>query len=159
MTTVQDLGRVGYQRLGIRVGGALDPLSFHTANLLVGNTPDVGGLEIIGSGPMLGVEAESLRIAFFGAGVDLALTREPLASRVAVRSGRSVLLRRGHVLRVGPLRGSATLYLAVEGGFDIAPVMGSVSTYARDGLGGWQGRALVGADFVPAERSIILTES
>jgi allophanate hydrolase subunit 2 len=44
MTTVQDLGRIGYQRLGIPVGGALDALSLRAANLLVGNPPDVGGL-------------------------------------------------------------------------------------------------------------------
>ena len=53
MTTVQDLGRVGYQRLGIPVGGALDALSLRAANLLVGNPPDAGGLEIIASGPTL----------------------------------------------------------------------------------------------------------
>jgi hypothetical protein len=47
MTTVQDLGRIGYQRLGIPGGGALDALSLRAANLLVGNAPDVGGLEII----------------------------------------------------------------------------------------------------------------
>lgn len=153
LTTVQDLGRVGYQRLGIPVGGALDSLSLRAANLLVGNSPDAGGLEIVGSGPMLGVEAESVRIAFFGAGVDLAITRGPLALRVAFRSSRSVLLRRGDVLRVGPLRGSATLYMAVEGGFDIAPVMGSVSTYVRGGLGGWQGRALVAGDVIPLKKN------
>ncbi|MBV8441317.1 MAG: allophanate hydrolase, partial [Hyphomicrobiales bacterium] len=55
MTTVQDLGRIGYQRFGIPVGGALDVLSLRAANLLVGNPPDVGGLEIIASGPTLAI--------------------------------------------------------------------------------------------------------
>jgi allophanate hydrolase subunit 2 len=126
MTSVQDLGRIGYQRLGIPVGGALDALSLRAANLLVGNPPDAGGLEIIASGPAFAVEAESARVAFVGAAVDLVLTREasPSPSRSAIRVGQSVLLRRGDSLRAGSLRGSSTLYMAVEGGFDIAPVMG-----------------------------------
>jgi biotin-dependent carboxylase-like uncharacterized protein len=64
-----------------------------------------------------------------------------------------MLLRRGDILRVGSLRGSAALYMAVEGGFDIAPVMGSVSTYLRGGLGGWRGRLLAAGDVLPLKRS------
>jgi biotin-dependent carboxylase-like uncharacterized protein len=45
------------------------------------------------------------------------------------------------------------LYVAVEGGFDIAPVLGSVSTYIRGGFGGWQGRALKAGDTLPLVRS------
>jgi biotin-dependent carboxylase-like uncharacterized protein len=41
------------------------------------------------------------------------------------------------------------LYIAVEGGFDIPPVLGSLSTYIRGGFGGWQGRALIAGDWVP----------
>ena len=36
LTTVQDLGRHGYQHLGIPVCGALDPVSLQAANALVG---------------------------------------------------------------------------------------------------------------------------
>jgi len=153
MTTVQDLGRVGYQRLGIPAGGALDALSLRAANLLVGNPPDAGGLEIIASGPTFAVEAESARVAFVGAAVDLVLTREAAPSRSAIRVGQSVLLRRGDSLRAGSLKGSSTLYMAVEGGFDIAPVMGSVSTYLRGGFGGWRGRTLKPGDCLPLKRA------
>ncbi len=45
LTTVQDLGRPGYQGLGIPVGGALDILCFRAANALVGNPPNTGALE------------------------------------------------------------------------------------------------------------------
>ena len=149
MTTVQDFGRIGYQRLGIPVGGALDPLSLRAANLLVGNPPDAGALEVIASGPTLAIEAECVRVAFVGADADLSVAGEAFDPRVS----RSMLLRRGDILRVGPLRGSATLYMAVEGGFDIAPVMGSFSTYLRGGLGGWRGRALAAGDVLPLKRS------
>ena len=133
MTTVQDLGRVGYQRLGIPVAGALDALSLRAANLLVGNPPDAGGLEIIASGPTFAVEAESARVAFVGAAVDLVLTREGSPARSAITTGQSALLRRGDRLGAGWLKGTSTLYMAVEGGFDISPVMGSVSTYLGAG--------------------------
>ncbi len=152
MTTVRDLGRIGYQRLGIPVGGALDTLSLRAANLLVGNPPDVGGLEIIASGPTLAVEADSVRLAFVGADADLSAAGEAPFS-FDRRVGQSMLLRRGDILRVGWLRSSATLYMAVEGGFDIAPVMGSVSTNLRGGLGGFRGRALAAGDLLPLKRS------
>ena len=66
-TTIQDLGRPGYQRFGIPVGGALDPVSLRAANTLVGNPPDAAALEIAYLGPTFIVEAESVRLAFFGA--------------------------------------------------------------------------------------------
>jgi biotin-dependent carboxylase-like uncharacterized protein len=56
------------------------------------------------------------------------------------------------VLRVGTLSGSARGYLAVEGGFAAVPVLGSQSTYARAGLGGFGGRALRAGDLLPLER-------
>jgi allophanate hydrolase subunit 2 len=85
-----------------------------------------GRRKIIASGPTLAIEAESTRLAFVGADADLSATGEAPFSSFDIRVSRSMLLRRGDILRVGPLRGSATLYMAVEGGFDIAPVLGSV---------------------------------
>ena len=66
MTTLQDLGRPGYQHLGVPVSGALDPVSLRAANLLVGNPPGMGALEIAYQGPTLAVEADSVRIAVAG---------------------------------------------------------------------------------------------
>ena len=66
MTTLQDLGRRGYQHLGIPVSGALDPIGLAAANALVGNPTGTGALEIIYHGPTLAVEAESARFAFAG---------------------------------------------------------------------------------------------
>jgi allophanate hydrolase len=65
----------------------------------------------------------------------------------------SIHLRRGGVVRIGSLWDATTLYVAVEGGFDIAPVLGSVSTYIRGGIGGWHGRALVAGDLLPLVRN------
>jgi biotin-dependent carboxylase-like uncharacterized protein len=61
----------------------------------------------------------------------------------------SACLHRGQTVRIGALAGSAVAYLAVEGGFDIAPVLGSRSTYTRAAIGGFEGRALKAGDAIP----------
>jgi biotin-dependent carboxylase-like uncharacterized protein len=150
MTTLQDLGRPGYQRLGIPVSGALDAVSLRAANLLVGNAQGTGALEIAYQGPTLAVEAESVRVAFTGASAPIDIVSDEGASGIRrVPPLQSVRLGKGQLLRIGALSGSAVGYLAVEGGFDIAPALGSQSTFARAGLGGQHGRALRQGDRLP----------
>jgi biotin-dependent carboxylase-like uncharacterized protein len=150
LTTVQDLGRAGYQSLGIAVGGALDPVGLRAANALVGNTHGVGALEILYMGPTIAIEADDVRLAFVGANAAIEVLPDITATRGRrVETMRSVRLRRGEVVRVGSLSGGAVLYVAVEGGFDIEPVLGSVSTDIRGGIGGWHGRALTAGDRLP----------
>jgi biotin-dependent carboxylase-like uncharacterized protein len=150
LSTIQDRGRVGYQHLGVPVSGALDPVSLQAANLLVGNAPAAGALEVACIGPTLVVEADSVRMAVAGANAAIDILPD-----VAAAAGRrvaplqSLRLRRGEALRIGALTGATVLYLAVEGGFDIAPVLGSVATDIRGGIGGWQGRALTAGDRLP----------
>ncbi|MGE3148780.1 MAG: biotin-dependent carboxyltransferase family protein [Pseudorhodoplanes sp.] len=150
MTSVQDLGRSGYQRLGIPVGGALDADALQAANALAGNDSGSGALEVMYVGPTFAVEAESVRLAFVGADAPIDVFEDEQA-QVPTRIGvmRTVCLQRGQVVRIGSLARGATLYIAVEGGFDIAPVLGSVSTYARGRMGGCAGRPLVAGDLLP----------
>lgn len=152
-TTVQDLGRPGFQHLGVAVGGALDPLSFRAANVLVGNAPEVGALEVAYLGPKLRVEADSLRFACVGANVSVEVFPDEAArTGTSVGTLRSFSARRGDIIRIGALQDSAVVYIAVEGGFALRPVFGSVSTYIRGGMGGWHGRALVAGDLLPLQR-------
>ena len=155
LTTVQDLGRTGYQHLGVPTSGALDPVSLRAANILVGNTPIEGALEIVYVGPTFMVEADSVNLACAGANASIeVLQDEDAASGVRYSSMQSFRAQRGQVVRVGPTSGSSVVYLAAEGGFDIEPVLGSVSTYIRGHIGGWQGRALVAGDALPLRRSV-----
>lgn len=149
MTTVQDMGRPGYQRLGIPVSGALDPVSLAAANLLVGNPPATAALEIAYHGPTIGIEADSARVAFAGGMTTLEVlaAENGTADRLPPLQSRRLL--KGQRLRIGALSGSTIGYLAVEGGFDIPPFLGSASTYARGGFGGWQGRQLAPGDLLP----------
>ena len=150
LTTVQDLGRAGYQNLGIAVGGALDPVSLRVANALVGNAPGAGALEVLYLGPTIAIEADDVRMSFAGASAAIEVLPDVTATRgKRVETMRSIRLRRGEIARIGSLSGGAVLYLAVEGGFAIEPMLGSVSTDIRGGLGGWQGRALTAGDRLP----------
>jgi biotin-dependent carboxylase-like uncharacterized protein len=153
LTTVQDLGRAGYQHLGVPSSGALDAVSLQAANALVGNPPNTGALEVAYLGPTLVAEADSVRVAVAGAATAIDILPDESATEGRRLSGmQSVCLRRGEALRIGAVTGGTVLYVAVEGGFDIAPVLGSVSTYLRGGIGGWQGRALAAGDALPLRR-------
>lgn len=150
MTTVQDLGRRGYQRLGVAVGGALDPVSLRAANALVGNAPGAGALEVLYAGPTFVVDAESVQLACVGADASIeVLPDERAATGVRVAGMRSFRVQRGQIVRIGALANAAVLYIAIEGGFALEPVFGSVSTYARGGLGGLNGRPLTSGDVLP----------
>src|SRR5206468_8897729 len=91
-TTVQDLGRPGHQAIGVPVSGALDGFSLRLANALVGNPLGSAALEILLSGPILEVAADTVRVALAAAGASLAIGAE--RPRV-VTSGQSITLPRG----------------------------------------------------------------
>jgi biotin-dependent carboxylase-like uncharacterized protein len=148
MTTLQDLGRPGFQRLGIPVSGALDPISLRAANVIVGNAAATAALEIAYQGPTLAVETDSVRVALAGAGAPLDILDETGAVQ-RVPPLTSVRLRRGERLRVSALSGGAVAYLAIEGGFAVEPVLGSRATYTRGGIGGFGGRAIAAGDVLP----------
>ena len=94
------------------------------------------------------MEAKSVRVALVGARAPLSVIRAAGERLLDLAVGMSATLKRGDVLRIGRLAGGATLYLAIEGGFAIEPVMGSQSTYLRGGFGGFLGRALLPGDIV-----------
>ena len=149
--TLQDLGRIGYMALGMPTAGAMDRVALTLANALCGNPANTAGLEIGVMGPDLLVEADSVRVALVGP-LSASLIEGPDAPPKPIDSDRTHLLKRGQMLRVGMVEGSSTAYLAVAGGFDLPPFMGSLSTYARAGVGGYQGRKLAAGDSLPLVR-------
>jgi allophanate hydrolase len=143
-TTVQDLGRPGYQAIGVPVSGALDGFSLRLANALVGNSPRTPALEVLMSGPTFEVAADTARVALANVGANLAIGAE----KARIGAWQSVTLPRGAVIEVVAGQ-SASGYLAVEGGIAVPWVLGSTSTYVRAAIGGLDGRALRRGDFVP----------
>jgi biotin-dependent carboxylase-like uncharacterized protein len=138
LTTVQDpFGRPGWRHLGVPVGGAADAWSARLANRLVGNRDDAAVLEMTLDGPTVRLAASTI-LAVTG-GLAASVDGLPLRPATARR------VRAGATLRVGP-GGGARGYLAVAGGIDVAPVLGSRSTELRAAFGGLEGRALRAAD-------------
>jgi allophanate hydrolase len=145
-TTVQDLGRAGYQALGVPVSGALDAVALGLANALVGNPAAVAALEILVSGPRLEVAADTVRVALAGFGACLELD----AGARVVPGWQSITLGHGDVFTVRLGRQSACAYLAVEGGIAVPLVLGSRATCMRAAFGGFDGRSLRRGDVVPS---------
>lgn len=134
--TLQDMGRWGYLRFGVSNSGAMDRVSLQIANMLVGNDPGEAAVEFTASGGTYEVEAESCRIAIAGDNFPVAIDGEPAPPLT------SYTLHRGTRIEIGYAVSGMRGYLAVAGGFDLHPVLGSVSTNVRFGLGGLDGKAL-----------------
>jgi KipI family sensor histidine kinase inhibitor len=144
LTTVQDLGRGGYQRYGVPVAGAADSRALRAANRLVGNEPGAAGLECTVSGPSL-VALRPLVAAVTGADLGAIVERNDLG-RFEIPPWSSFLLRPGNILRFEGRRSGARAYVAFAGGIDAPEVLGSRSTYLTAGFGGLEGRALRAGD-------------
>ena len=138
-TTVQDLGRWGYQSRGVPVSGALDWYSHRLANRLLGNHPAVATLEITLVGPHMRFDAPAV---FAVTGAECRLT----LNDATVEMNRAIEAKAGSVLKIGERLRGARAYVAVGGGIDVPEVLGSRSTHALTGMGGHQGRALRAGD-------------
>ncbi len=145
-TSVQDFGRTGYRHLGVPTSGALCRSDLRLVNRLVGNCANTAGLEIIFQGPAFEVLADSMRIALSGTGGTIQVSGMPATTFPAWQSVRLV---RGQKFKITIAPDLACCYLAIEGGFDLAPVMGSLSTYTRAAFGGYRGRILAAGDEIP----------
>lgn len=144
---LQDLGRFGQQHLGIVPGGAMDSVAHRLANALVGNALSEATLEVTLLGPELLFHEVTL-IALSGARF------EALLDGQALPLDRPVLVSAGAHLKMRQARLGARAYLAVAGGYAVAPVLGSRSTYLPAGFGGWQGRALALGDCLDLHRDV-----
>lgn len=146
-TSVQDVGRLGFQRFGVPTAGALDRVAMAAANTIVGNAPDVAVLEMLYLGATLEIEAESARVACAGLGASLEVTEEGVTRQVP--AAESVRLKRGCRVKVVVGRNAISCVLAVEGGVALPEVMGSLSTFVRARIGGFDGRVLAAGDLLP----------
>ena len=148
LTTVQDLGRTGYQRYGVPVAGAADAASMRAANLLVGNDPGAAALECTVVGPSLSL-LRTVVLSIGGADLGAVLERGDLG-RWEIPVGSSFLARAGNVLSFSGRRAGCRAYVAVAGGLGVAEVLGSRATYVASALGGHKGRPLERGDVLAA---------
>ncbi|MGD9538079.1 MAG: biotin-dependent carboxyltransferase family protein [Alphaproteobacteria bacterium] len=142
-TTVQDYpGRKGCFGYGFAPSGPVDHWSSRLANLLVGNPVGAALLECQFIGPSLRFSRDAV-IALTGGdmGATLDGAPVPLWEGIAVRGGQTLAL--------GPAKRGARCYLAVDGGIDTVPFLGSRATYSMAGVGGLDGGALKAGHSLP----------
>jgi biotin-dependent carboxylase-like uncharacterized protein len=128
LATVQDLGRPGHAALGVGASGAADRRALRLANRLVGNPEDAAAIEITFGGFAARVDAFT-RMALAGAPCEVEAGGRPAALHEVL------YLRAGAELRLDAPAAGLRTYLAVAGGIDVAPVLGSRSTDTLAGLG------------------------
>ena len=141
LTTVQDLGRYGFQRYGVSASGVMDEYSAKIANKLVGNKVGEAVLETT----LKGVQIEFLQntaVAITGGNCDVTL------NGTKIELWQSYLVNRGDILKMGICRSGLRNYLAFSGGIDVPIIMNSKSTNLKAKVGGFNGRKLMTGDIL-----------
>lgn len=143
-TTVQDLGRYGYESYGFTPAGVMDYESYYLANALLGNDYNCGVLELT----LYGITFEVLHstsMASAGAEMELTINEEPFDT------GTAVDLVKGDIVKFGGVKKGARTYIAFSGGLDLPKELGSYSTHTRSKMGGYKGRVLKTGDILPVK--------
>ena len=141
LTTVQDLGRTGYQSQGFSVAGVMDVRSFKIANLLLDNPENEAVLEFTLIGPTLEFTSSTI-IAITGGDFQPVLNGEP------VEMYRALYINKGDILKFGSARTGSRGYIAFSSYLNIPVVMGSRCTNLKSSLGGFKGRKLQAGDYI-----------
>ncbi|PXV53248.1 antagonist of KipI [Dyella jiangningensis] len=141
LSSLQDGGRSGYAHLGLGRAGVMDEPAWRLANALVGNDANEAALEITLAGPTLRLQRDAV-VALTGGIIDARADGQPLPPWT------TCFLPAGTPLRLGGMRHGCRSYLAIRGGFAVAPVLGSRSTDLHARTGPLDGRALQAGDVI-----------
>ncbi len=139
---VQDLGRDGYYAIGMPPSGALDQYSHSIANMLVGNDESAATVEATFLGPELLFQNDAT-VAVTGATLPVFLDGQP------AEQWAPLWVSAGQTLKFGSMSAGCRAYIAVAGGIDTVPFLGSRSTYSTSAIGGLDGRTLKQGDKLP----------
>ena len=126
LTVFQDTGRHGQAGQGVSASGAMDQIALKTGNRLVGNASHLAALETVGGGLQLQSKGDTV-IAVTGANAPITVTTAQ-GQRWPIERYTPVALADGDTLAIGQPTAGARCYVAVRGGFDVAPVLGSCAT-------------------------------
>jgi antagonist of KipI len=142
LTSIQDLGRWGFQSRGVPVAGPMDSYSHRLANALAGNVAGAATLEVTLIGPELLFDDERV-IGVAGAEFELTVNGQAVAANTKFAVSAGSRLQFGRRLR------GTRAYVAVGGGIAVTPVLGSRATHLASRMGGLDGRALEAGDRLP----------
>jgi len=142
LTSVQDLGRTGFRQSGISIAGALDSHAMRVANALVGNEDSAAGLEATLGNLRLRFDDQRV-VTWCGGAFAVTIGDENLPPGHA-----GLVAKNEELVMTAPKTGSRA-WLAISGGIDVPPVLGSRATDLRGKFGGHEGRALRDGDGLP----------
>ncbi|GAA2543270.1 biotin-dependent carboxyltransferase family protein [Winogradskya consettensis] len=128
LTVIKDEGRFGHTHLGVAPSGAVDRGAYARANALVSNPPGAAVLECTLGGLRVSFDSPAMIVL---TGTDAVLT----VDGVRASPEEIVSVAAGAVVSVGMPKRGLRSYLAVRGGFDVPPVLGSRSTDRLAGIG------------------------
>jgi urea carboxylase len=146
--TIQDYpGRLGYWDLGIPPSGPLDDYSMRLGNVLVGNAAGSAAIEVAAGLFSMKPKADTL-VAITGANMQPTLNGQPAPM------WESFLAKEGDVIGLAIAKSTGfRAYVAVAGGIDVPSYLGSKSTFAAGGFGGFEGRVLKPGDVLRTGQS------
>jgi antagonist of KipI len=146
LTTVQDLGRWGWQGFGVPVAGPMDAYSHRLANSLAGNDQDAAALEITLIGPELEADTDIVCVV---AGARFKTT----VNGVQINEGQPFVVPAGGRVNFGARLAGARATFAVRGGFDVPAIFGSRATSIVSRIGPFNGGPLRAGDVLPIAQS------
>lgn len=135
LDTIQDMGRFGYQQLGINPGGAMDIFAMQVANILVGNDLNEAIIEMHYPASTLLLESDAI-IAVSGADFSLMINGD------SIPLNRPVIVGRNSVLQFNESKKGARAYLAIKGGLQLPLWLDSASANLKAELGGFLGKTI-----------------
>jgi len=139
-STFQDLGRFGFQHLGIAPSGCMDKSLFYLSNKLVGNKASEGALEFAYQGPLLELVGESAFVAVSGKVNFNIINKNGEIKQGA--SNESFILSSGDKIDILSTINSVYGYFSIFGGFKLDKTKGSISTLVRAKIGSNNGEKL-----------------
>ncbi len=139
--SVQDLGRYGYQHVGINPTGAMDVVASQIANFLVGNAANEAVLELHFPASIFQFQTDAIIVL---SGADFTAT----INNIAIPINTPIVVAKGANISFTKLVSGARCYVAVKGGFAITPWLNSCSTNVKANTGGHYGRILHKNDIV-----------
>jgi antagonist of KipI len=139
LTTIQDLGRWGFGKIGMPVAGVMDDYAARVGNILLGNDENTPVLEITLIGPELSFQDETYVVITGG-------NLQPCINNCLIPMWTVYRVKQEDTLSFAGIATGCRAYIAVAGGFEVKTVIGSASTYLRGNLGGYNGRALKAGD-------------
>ncbi len=135
LTTIQDLGRNGFRRLGFNPTGAMDKTAAHLINILLGNNETEAVLEMHFPAPKLTFEEDAV-IALGGANFGARINGKE------IENWRPIFIEKGSTLSFAQKIFGNRIYLVVKGGFKVEEWLASASTNLKAKIGGFEGRSL-----------------